>query len=138
MLACACVALACCTNPQQQWEADYQHCESFGFRPGTNPFATCMMNLAQQRNAQDAEYQQFWEINNAITAQNQIDQFSAIAAAQGNMGGMPPPPARPSFPNLPPSGFDGMPGVPSFPGAKCTSHTRSGGDSTSFSQSCRS
>ena len=127
--------LAGCVDPQQQWAMDYQHCESFGFRAGTDPFAHCMMNLAQQRNAQDAEYQQIWEISNAIAGQNQIDQFSA--AAPVGMDGMPPPPSPPGFPNLPRPGFDGMPGIPSVPGMTCTRHTTANGNTGTTTENCR-
>lgn len=39
-------------SPAEQRAADQQTCAGYGYRPGTNAFADCMMMTAQQRQAQ--------------------------------------------------------------------------------------
>jgi hypothetical protein len=133
LAACAAL-LAGCVSPQQQFAMDQQSCQSFGFAPGTTPFAQCMMSVAQQRQAEDDTYRQIWEINNSIAAQNQIDSAAAAAAAAGSYApGLGPP----SVPNFVTPQFSGMPVAPSFPGMHCTKHTYVQGDTTRSTENCR-
>jgi hypothetical protein len=133
LAACAAL-LAGCVSPQQQFAMDQQSCQSFGFAPGTTPFAQCMMSVAQQRQAEDDTYRQIWEINNSIAAQNQIDSAAAAAAAAGSYAPGLGPPSVPTF--VTPQ-FSGMPVAPSFPGMHCTKHTYVQGDTTRSTENCR-
>jgi hypothetical protein len=45
---------ACGPSPQEQHAMDQQRCSGFGFAPGSDAFAHCMMTVNQQREAQDA------------------------------------------------------------------------------------
>ena len=49
-------ALAGC-NAEEQKKLDMQACTGYGFQPGTNEFATCMMQTAQQRQNRQAASQ---------------------------------------------------------------------------------
>jgi hypothetical protein len=52
---------------------DQQSCAGFGFQPGTDAFANCMMQTSQQRAAQDAADQRAWQQRQA--QQQQADQL---------------------------------------------------------------
>lgn len=56
---CALLA-AGCVSPEEQRAMDQQQCAGFGFPPGTYGFANCMMNLSQQRAAEQAASQRAW------------------------------------------------------------------------------
>lgn len=43
--------LAGCVSPEQQEAADKNQCMKFGFRAGSDGFATCMMSLSTNRQA---------------------------------------------------------------------------------------
>jgi hypothetical protein len=43
------IALSGCISPQEQYKRDVYECEGYGFTEGTDAFANCMMNTAQQR-----------------------------------------------------------------------------------------
>jgi hypothetical protein len=47
-------SLACCVSPEEQHAMDQQTCAGYGFAPGTDAFAHCMMSTAQQREAINA------------------------------------------------------------------------------------
>lgn len=53
-LALLAVGLAACVSPEEQRATDQQTCAGYGFQPGTDAFAHCMMKTAQQREAQEA------------------------------------------------------------------------------------
>jgi hypothetical protein len=54
-LAATLSALAACgPTPAEQRAEDQSRCGGFGFQPGTDAFAHCMMNTAAQRDAQQA------------------------------------------------------------------------------------
>lgn len=50
-----------CVSPEQQRAMDRQKCGDFGFVPGTNAFAHCVMTVTQQREAQEAAGLREWE-----------------------------------------------------------------------------
>ncbi len=56
LLAAVAVVLltGCGPSPEQQHAMDQQKCSGFGFAPGSDAFAHCMMTVNQQREAQDA------------------------------------------------------------------------------------
>ena len=68
VLATVCVSLAGCISPEEQHAQDQQTCAGYGFAPGTDAFAHCMMTTAQQRDAIAAARQQQQA---AINAQRQ-------------------------------------------------------------------
>lgn len=49
LLAFPVLLLAACVSPQEQQAMDQEQCSSFGFRPGTDAFANCMMQQSAQR-----------------------------------------------------------------------------------------
>jgi hypothetical protein len=56
LLAAGAVVLlaGCGPSPEEQHAMDQQKCAGFGFAPGSDAFAHCMMTVNQQREAQDA------------------------------------------------------------------------------------
>jgi hypothetical protein len=56
LLAAVAVVLStgCGPSPAEQHALDQQKCAGFGFAPGSDAFAHCMMTVSQQREAQDA------------------------------------------------------------------------------------
>jgi hypothetical protein len=54
VLATAITLLAGCVSPEEQRAMDQRQCSGYGFTPGTDAFANCMMNVTQQRDAQTA------------------------------------------------------------------------------------
>lgn len=40
-----------CTTPEEQRAMDQQRCAGYGFQPGTDAFAQCMMQTSMQRDA---------------------------------------------------------------------------------------
>jgi hypothetical protein len=44
-----CTALGGCMTAQERLASDQQTCVGYGFRPGTEAFAQCMMNIDQGR-----------------------------------------------------------------------------------------
>jgi hypothetical protein len=65
---------------------DKQKCTGFGFTPGTDPFAHCMMNLSQQKSAQAAEAQRQADYNKMVAEQRDKDRAALkdAAAQQGS------------------------------------------------------
>ncbi|MGH6797045.1 MAG: hypothetical protein ACREDI_01500, partial [Roseiarcus sp.] len=41
-------------NSEEQQKIDVQACSGYGFKPGTSEYASCMMQTAQNRAAQQA------------------------------------------------------------------------------------
>jgi hypothetical protein len=61
-LAAACVlGLAACVTPQERHAMDQNQCYAFGFEPGTDAFAECMMGLHQQRAVAQANSNLYWQ-----------------------------------------------------------------------------
>jgi len=68
-LAAACtLGLAACVTPQERHAMDQNQCYGFGFEPGTNAFAECMIGLHQDRAAAEAASNRYWQAQRA--AQN--------------------------------------------------------------------
>ena len=64
---------SCGPTPEEQRAMDQQSCAGFGFQPGTDAFANCMMQTSQQRAAQNAADQRAWQQRQA--QQQQADQL---------------------------------------------------------------
>ncbi|SDM20521.1 hypothetical protein SAMN05216360_101184 [Methylobacterium phyllostachyos] len=61
-LAAACtLGLAACVTPQERHAMDQNQCYTFGFEPGTDAFAQCMMGLHQDRAAAQAASNRYWQ-----------------------------------------------------------------------------
>lgn len=61
-LAAACtLGLAACVTPQERHAMDQNQCYTFGFEPGTDAFAQCMMGLHQDRAAAQAASSRYWQ-----------------------------------------------------------------------------
>jgi hypothetical protein len=54
IVATALSLLVGCVSPEEQRAADQRQCTGYGFAPGNDAFANCMMNINQQRDAQAA------------------------------------------------------------------------------------
>jgi hypothetical protein len=74
-------------NRQPDRLLDKQKCTGYGFTPGTDAFAQCMMKLSQQRSAQQAAAQRQADYNKMVAEQNDKDRAALQqAAAQQNTG----------------------------------------------------
>jgi hypothetical protein len=71
------VLLAGCVSPEEQASMDRQRCVGFGFAPGSDSFANCMMQTSQQRQAEQAASQRQADQNRMIS-----QQLDAERAAQ--------------------------------------------------------
>lgn len=61
-LAAACaLGLAACVTPQERHALDQNQCYAFGFEPGTDGFAECMMGLHQQRAVAQSNSNLYWQ-----------------------------------------------------------------------------
>ena len=67
------ILLAAC-NAEEQQKLDMQACTGYGFKPGTNEYAACMMQTAQNRAAQQAASQRQQSYNDTIAQQAQKDR----------------------------------------------------------------
>lgn len=56
LLALLPLAAAGCVSAEDQRAADQNKCASFGFQPGTDAFANCMMKQNAQRDEDDQRY----------------------------------------------------------------------------------
>ena len=70
--ACALTALAGCIDPEQQLALDRQQCAGFGFTPGTDAFAGCMMRITQQRQAEAAAAERQRQVEAILAEKKQI------------------------------------------------------------------
>jgi hypothetical protein len=80
-LALALAGLAGC-NPEEQKKLDMQACSGYGFQPGSNEFAACMMQTAQNRQAQQSADQRQQSYNKMIADQAQKDRDNQAQAAR--------------------------------------------------------
>jgi hypothetical protein len=77
-LAAACVlGLAACVTPQERHAMDRNQCAAFGFEPGTDAFAECMMGLHQERAVAQA--------NSTLYAQAQLAEQSRRREARQDL-----------------------------------------------------
>jgi hypothetical protein len=80
-LLAAAACLAACNSADQQ-KVDMQVCSGYGFKPGTSDYANCMMQTAQQRQAQQAASQLQQSYNNMVAQQAQKDRDAQAPAQQ--------------------------------------------------------
>ncbi|SFM19228.1 hypothetical protein [Methylobacterium pseudosasicola] len=82
-LAASCaLGLAACVTPQERHAMDGNQCYAFGFEPGTDAFAQCMMDLHQQRALTQANRDLYWQSHYAEQARRreaQQDLFKQIS-----------------------------------------------------------
>ena len=57
-LAMAAIALTGCVSPAEQKAADSKQCASYGFTPGGDAFANCMMTIENRRADQMRHWQE--------------------------------------------------------------------------------
>lgn len=111
VFAAAISLLAGCVSPEEQRGADRQTCSGYGFTPGTDAFAHCMMETSQQRDAQAANDRRAAAARDAADKQAQAAKDQADQDAwdrrtgQGKYAGSssspsPTSPASPSMPDL--------------------------------------
>jgi hypothetical protein len=123
LLLIALLSLAACgPTAEEQHAMDQQKCSGYGFQPGTDAYAHCMMNVSLQRQSEQAADQR------AATDRWAADQRAnaALAAAKNA------PDQSSSNANINSSSIDTSPTT----GMQCTSSTVTSG--TPFNQSSRS
>ncbi|HTW27443.1 MAG TPA: hypothetical protein VME92_09980 [Acetobacteraceae bacterium] len=104
----------CGPTAEEQRAMDQQRCYGYGFQPGSEAFANCLMKTEQHREAQQAADRRAWQAQQA--AQQAAQQQQAQAAAQkGSAGGS----------SSSSSGFS----MPDMSGMKCTSTSTTSGSS---------
>lgn len=69
-------------NAADQKKIDMQACSGYGFQPGTPEYANCMMQTAQNRQAQQAANQRQQSYNDTIAQQAQKDREAEQQDAQ--------------------------------------------------------
>jgi hypothetical protein len=72
--SCLLAAFLTGCNAEEQKKIDMQACSGYGFKPGTNEYAACMMQTAQNRAAQQAASQRQQSYNDTIAQQAQKDR----------------------------------------------------------------
>jgi hypothetical protein len=77
VLGAALSLMAGCVSPEEQRAADQQTCAGYGFTPGTDAFAHCMMTTAQQRDAQAAADRRAADARDAADKQAQAARDQA-------------------------------------------------------------
>jgi hypothetical protein len=110
--ACTLLLTGCGPNPAEQRAMDQQKCGSYGFNPGTEAFADCMMTVTQQREAEHTADTRAWQDRQAKDAQARRNQDTA-----GVSGSQPVSTAPPKE-------------------AKCTTTTSTVGDTTTTHEEC--
>lgn len=104
-LAALAIGLAACVSPEEQRAMDQQKCLGYGFQPGTDAFAHCMMATTQQREAQQAaDARQRAADQAAADRQKQAEaaqqaRDAAAPAAQSHVST--PQPVVPTMPTMP-------------------------------------
>ncbi|MCK8786167.1 hypothetical protein M0638_17465 [Roseomonas sp. NAR14] len=74
ILALLALLPAGCVSPAQQAAMDRGRCAGFGFAEGSDAFAGCMMNLSQQRDAEEAADDRAFMQRQAIENQARQDR----------------------------------------------------------------
>jgi hypothetical protein len=57
-LALTALVVAACVSPAEQKAADTKQCQGYGFTPGSDAFANCMMTIANRRADQMRHWQE--------------------------------------------------------------------------------
>jgi hypothetical protein len=99
VLVSGCAALDKMNADHQAYllNVDKQKCSGFGFAPGSDAFAHCMMNLSQQRSAQEAQAQRQADYNKMVAEQRDKDRAALKdAAAQSGSDSSSRPPMSPA------------------------------------------
>lgn len=84
---CLCMLLSGCetVSPQQQHAADQDRCASYGYQPGTDKFADCMMSTANRRDdAKTAQDNQREHIRQQSIRRNGDTRYPVCSAATFN------------------------------------------------------
>jgi hypothetical protein len=74
ILAVAILITSGCVTPEEQTAMDQQRCTGFGFAPGTDSFAKCMMGVSQQREGEQAMQRRQRERDQTIADQMEKDR----------------------------------------------------------------
>lgn len=83
LCAIAFVALAACVSPEEQRAKDNSTCGGYGFAPGSEGFANCMMQTSMARDEADRQRDaQFWANENA----NRRERERLAALKKMNLG----------------------------------------------------
>lgn len=65
VLAATAAGLSACQTPEERRAADEQRCLSYGFKRGTDGFATCLQRIDLDRRAESRanQAQMMWDLN---------------------------------------------------------------------------
>ncbi len=94
---------ACGLSPEEQRAADQQGCVGYGFRPGTDAFAHCMMATTQQREAQQAADRRAQAAQAAQAERDRQAQEARDATQAAQQHASTPQPTMPTIPTMPTS-----------------------------------
>lgn len=106
-----CVLLTGCISVEQQRAMDQQRCQDFGFMPGTDAMANCMMNVSQQRQAEIAAQQRENTRNQMISNQMEQNRQTARQASDAATSQQRENDIMQMMNASEPSGFGGMPSI---------------------------
>jgi hypothetical protein len=134
------LVLAGCVSPEEQRAMDQAKCSGFGFAPGTEAFAHCMMGISQQREAQEAADRRQQQLNAAIADQAQRDREAQATRDAANRTATPPvvtPVSTPSIdiPKIDVPKID-VPSAAIPDGMKCTRTSTTTGNAGTLTENC--
>ena len=81
LLCCLSVASCQAASPQRQQAADQAKCAGYGYRPGTDQFANCMMTLDTRRQDKAAGQQRSDERMKALSIKRNGDSRFPVCSA---------------------------------------------------------
>jgi hypothetical protein len=134
ILAAVVGLLVGCVSPEEQRAMDQQQCSGYGFTPGSDAFANCMMHTSQQRDAQTAADRRAADDRAAADRRAREAQDRADQDAWDKRTG------QGTYANTPSSSSPSGPAAPDLSGMNCTNTSSSSGSpnnmTTTTNQSC--
>jgi hypothetical protein len=122
LLAGAITLLGGCVSPEEQRAMDQQQCSGYGFSPGSDAFANCMMKTTQQRDAQAAADRR------AAADRDAADRRAREAKDQADRDAWDKQTGQGKYANTPSSSSSpSSPSMPDLSGMNCTSTSSSSG-----------
>jgi len=121
VFAMAVAFLAGCVSPEEQCAMDQRQCTGYGFAPGTDAFANCMMTTSQQRDAQMAADRRAADERAAADRRAREAQDQADQDAWDKRTG------QGKYANTSSSSQPSGPSMPDLSGMNCTSTSSSSG-----------
>ncbi len=129
VLGAALCLMVGCVSPEEQRAADQQTCAGYGFTPGSDGFAHCMMTTAQQRDAQAAADRRAAAARETADKQAQAAKDQADQDAWDKRTGQ----GKYSSSSSPPSSIS----PPDLSGMNCTTTSNSSGSPNNMTSSSK-